>query len=69
VNEKLKDMKERGVIEVSDSRWTSPVVFVRKKNGHLRFCVENRRLNDITKKDYFALPRMVDTLDTLVGAK
>lgn len=42
---------------------------VRKKNGELRFCVDYRKLNDITKKYCFPLPRINDTLDTLVGAR
>jgi hypothetical protein len=55
-------MQRRGVIEESDSPWSSPVVLLRKKNGELR-------LNDVTKKDCFPLPRIDDTLDTLAGAK
>jgi hypothetical protein len=52
----LDDMRRHGVIEESDSPWSSPVVLVRKKNGELRFCMDYRKLNDVTKKDYFPLP-------------
>jgi hypothetical protein len=45
------------------------VVLVRKKNGNLRCSVGYRRLNDVTKKDCFPLPRIDDTLDTLAVAK
>jgi hypothetical protein len=62
-------MQRHGVIEESDSPWSSPVVLVRKKNGELRFCVDYRKLNDVTKKDCFLLPRIDDTIDTLAGAK
>ena len=51
VNYLLEDMKNKGVIEESDSPWSSPVVLVEKKAGSLRFCVDYRRLNDVTKKD------------------
>jgi hypothetical protein len=44
-------------------------VLVRKKNGDLPFCVEYRRMKDVTKKDCFLLPRVDKTLDTLAGAK
>jgi hypothetical protein len=64
----LEDMKGKGVIEESDSPWSSPVVLVRKKNGSLRFCVDYRRLNEVTK-DCFPLPRIDDTLDTLPGSQ
>jgi hypothetical protein len=65
----LEDMKKRGVIEESDSPWASPVLLVRKKNGDLQFCVEYKRLNDVTKRDCFPLPRIDDTLNTLAAAK
>ena len=69
INDLLEDMKNQGVIEESDTAWSSPVVLVQKKDGNLRFCVDYRRLNDITKKDCFLLPRIDDTLDTLAGAQ
>ena len=65
----LADMLEKGVIEESHSAWASPVVLVKKKDGTLRFCVDYRRLNDITVKDSFPLPRIDATLDSLGGAE
>jgi hypothetical protein len=69
VDDMLDDMTGKGVIEESEGPWSSPVVLVRKKNGDLRFCVDYRKLNDVTKKDCFPLPSIDDTLDTLAGAK
>jgi hypothetical protein len=65
----LDDMQYRRVIEESESPWSPPVVMVRKKNWELRFCLDCRKLNDVTKKGCFPLPRTDDTLDTLAGAK
>jgi hypothetical protein len=61
VNEMLKDMKKQGVIQVSDSPWSLPVMLIWKKNGDLRFCMEYRKLNDVTKKDCFLLLRIDST--------
>ncbi|KAI5743998.1 hypothetical protein M8J77_024652 [Diaphorina citri] len=65
----INNMKKQGVIEESTSPWSSPVVLVKKKDGNTRFCVDYRRLNDVTRKDSYPLPRIDDTLDTLSGAK
>jgi hypothetical protein len=61
-------MQRRGIIEESGSPLSSPVVLVRKKDSELRFCVDYRKLNDVTKKHCFPLPQ-IDILDTLAGAK
>lgn len=68
VREHVQDMLEKRVIEPSHSPWSSPVVLVKKKDGSSRFCVDYRRLNKITKKDVYPLPRIDDTLDTLQGS-
>ncbi|UYV84336.1 K02A2.6-like [Cordylochernes scorpioides] len=64
----LRKMKRDGIIEESNGPWSSPVVLVTKKDGTTRFCVDYRRLNDITKKDSYPLPRIDDTLTTLAGS-
>ncbi|KAG8176335.1 hypothetical protein JTE90_021972 [Oedothorax gibbosus] len=60
-------MQTNDIIEPSSSPWASPIVLVRKKDDTTRFCVDYRRLNDVTKKDSYPLPRIDETLDTLVG--
>ncbi|UYV68861.1 hypothetical protein LAZ67_6001298, partial [Cordylochernes scorpioides] len=69
IQEEVNKMEEIGIIQPSASPWASPVVLVRKKDGSWRFCVDYRRLNKITKKDVYPLPRIDDTLDCLQGAR
>lgn len=57
----------RKVIEESNSPWVSPAVLVKKKNGSLRFCVDYRKLNDVTIKDSYPFPRIDNILDCLEG--
>ena len=63
------EMEDLGVIQKSCSAWSSPVVLIPKKDGSYRFCVDYRKLNNVTKKDVYPLPRIDDILDTLSGAK
>ena len=59
----LKKQLEAGVIEPSNSEWADPVLFVPKKDGRLRFCVDYRKVNEMTLKDSYPLPRMDDCID------
>lgn len=69
VQKMIQGMLQQGIIEPSGGAWASPIVLVRKKDGSYRFCVDFRRLNDVTKKDVHPLPRIDDALDTLAGSK
>ena len=61
-------MRLQGVIEPSHSTWTSPVVLATKKDGSTRFCIDYRRLNKVTKRDSYPLPRVDTTLDAINGS-
>ena len=65
----LEQMLQKKVIQPSTSPWASPIVLVRKKDGTLRFCVDYRKLNAVTRKDAYPLPRIDDALDTLGSSK
>ena len=64
----LVKMQRAGIIEPSESPWASPVVMVPKKGGEWRFCVDYRRLNGVTKKDSYPLPRVDECLDLVAGS-
>ena len=61
----IRKMLEEGVIRPSTSEWASPVVLAPKPDGSLRFCVDYRKVNELTKRDCYPLPRMDDCLDSL----
>ncbi|OWZ05360.1 LOW QUALITY PROTEIN: hypothetical protein PHMEG_00022563, partial [Phytophthora megakarya] len=61
-------MLAAGVIEEANGAWWFPVVLVRNKDGEVRFCVDYRALNAVTKKDVYPLPRIDETLEALGGA-
>ncbi|XP_011858923.1 PREDICTED: uncharacterized protein LOC105556439 [Vollenhovia emeryi] len=65
VERMIEDMRKQGVIEESQSPWISPAVLVKKRNGALRFCVDYRKLNAVTIKDSYPLPRIDDIFDQL----
>ena len=64
----VQDMLERGIIRSPKSPYSSPIVIVKKKDGADRFCVDYRKLNEITRKDVFPIPRIEQTLDALEGS-
>ncbi|KAL7852896.1 hypothetical protein SRHO_G00186810 [Serrasalmus rhombeus] len=65
----LAEMLEKKVIRESVSPWAAPIVMVKKKDGSWRFCVDYRKLNAVTHKDAFPLPRIEETLTTLTQSK
>ena len=64
----LNSMLQNDIIQPSSSPWASPVILVQKQDGSQRFCVDYRKLNSVTKKDAYPIPRIDDTLDTLAGS-
>ena len=58
LKEQLRDLLEKGFIRPSTSPWGAPVLFVRKKDGSLRMCIDYRQLNKVTIKNKYPLPTM-----------
>lgn len=67
VNKIVEDMKTQHIIEESNSTWMSPAVMVKRKDVAIRFCVDYRKVNAITKRDFYPLPRIERILDRLAG--
>ncbi|KAG8488163.1 hypothetical protein CXB51_018403 [Gossypium anomalum] len=64
----LQELLDRGFIRPSMSPWGAPVLFVKKKDGSLRLCIDYRQLNKVTVKNKYPLPRIDDLFDQLKGA-
>src|SRR2546421_2460059 len=62
-------MLKKRIIRKSKSPWSLPVVFVLKKGGEIRFCIDYRKLNKVTKKDNHPLPRIDEMLDKFEGSQ
>ncbi len=69
VEEQCEKMRKMGVIETCQSAWQSPTLLVKKKTGDYRLCVDYRKLNAVSVKDKFPLPRIEEILQSLRGAK
>ena len=69
VDSQIDNMLKENIIQPSTSPWASSIVMVKKKDGSTRFCVDYRKLNDVTIKDAYPLPRIDESLDQLAGAK
>ena len=63
----LQELLEKGFIHPSVSPWGAPVLFVKKKDGTLRLCVDYRQLNKMAVKNKYPLPRIDDLFDQLKG--
>ncbi|KAL5563636.1 hypothetical protein UlMin_033383 [Ulmus minor] len=64
----LQELLDKGFIRPSHSPWGAPVLFVKKKDGSLRMCIDYRELNKLTIKNKYPLPRIDDLFDQLKGA-
>ncbi|KAG8495695.1 hypothetical protein CXB51_013504 [Gossypium anomalum] len=64
----LQELVDRGFIQPSHSPWGAPVLFVKKKDGSLRLCIDYRQLNKVTIKNKYPLPQIDDLFDQLKGA-
>jgi hypothetical protein len=69
LKKQLDELKQAGFIQPSKSPFGAPVLFVKKKDGTMRMCVDYRDLNRITVKNRYALPRVDELFDRLLGAK
>ena len=69
LRKQLDDLLSKGFIKPSTSPYGAPVLFVRKKDGTLRMCVDYRGLNKITRKNRHPLPRIDELLDRFRGAR
>ncbi|KAG8503420.1 hypothetical protein CXB51_001332 [Gossypium anomalum] len=64
----LQELTDRGFVQPSYSPWGAPVLFVKKKNGSMRICIDYRQLNKVTIKNKYSLPPIDDLFDQLKGA-
>ena len=65
LKKQLQELLDKGYIRPSVSPWGMPVLFVKKKDGTLRLCIDYRKLNQATMKNKYPLPRIEDLLDQL----
>jgi hypothetical protein len=68
LKEQIKELLEKGFIHPSSSPWGAPMIFVLKKDGTQRLCVDYRALNEVIIKNKYPLPRIDDLFDQLHAA-
>ncbi|GJT17109.1 putative reverse transcriptase domain-containing protein [Tanacetum coccineum] len=68
LSKQLQELLEKGFIRPSSSPWGAPVLFVKKKDGSFRMCIDYRELNKLTIKNQYPLPRIDDLFDQLQGS-
>src|ERR1700676_1220663 len=69
LKKQLSELMEKGYIQESKSPYGAPVLFVKKKDGTMRMCIDYRALNKITIKNKYPLPRIDKLLENLLGTK
>ena len=69
LKKQIDDLEKKGFIRSSVSPWAAPVLFVKKKDGSMRMCIDYRDLNNVTIKNKYPLPRIDDLFDQLAGAQ
>ncbi|GJT11640.1 putative reverse transcriptase domain-containing protein [Tanacetum coccineum] len=68
LSNQLQELTDRGFIQPSTSPWGAPILFVKKKDGSFRMCIDYRELNKLTIKNRYPLPRIDDLFDQLQGS-
>ncbi|GKA88057.1 putative reverse transcriptase domain-containing protein [Tanacetum coccineum] len=68
LSNQLQELADRGFIRPSTSPWGAPVLFVKKKDGSFRMCIDYRELNKLTVKNHYLLPRIDELFDQLQGS-
>ncbi|GJU03569.1 putative reverse transcriptase domain-containing protein [Tanacetum coccineum] len=68
LSEQLQELSDKGFIRPSSSPWGAPILFVKKKDGSFRMCIDYRELNKLTVKNRYPLPRIDDLFDQLQGS-
>ena len=68
LKKQLRELLDKGYVQPSSSPWGAPVLFVEKKDGTQRMCIDYRSLNEVTIKNKYPLPRIDDLFDQLKGA-
>ncbi|GJT86520.1 putative reverse transcriptase domain-containing protein [Tanacetum coccineum] len=69
LSSQLRELQDKGFIRPSSSPWGAPVLFVKKKDGSFRMCIDYRELNKLTIKNRYPLPRIDDLFDKLQGSR
>ena len=65
----MEELLSKGFVKTSTSPWGAPVLFVKKKDGSLRLCIDYRQLNKVTIRNQYPFPRIDDLFDQIQGAK
>ncbi|GJR81696.1 putative reverse transcriptase domain-containing protein [Tanacetum coccineum] len=68
LSDQLKELSDKGFIRPSSSPWGAPILFVKKKDGYFRICIDYWELNKLTVKNRYPLPRIDDLFDQLQGS-